>query len=305
MRQKAAAACGIMVLFSAGGGHGVKQTIYVDVLMAVNFFINYYLLLACAAYLRVPVRRGRLAASSALGALFSLAILLPELPAVLSAAEKLLMSAGMVLSAFGFVTLKEFLRRTAAFFLISFSFAGLMIALWYFVSPQGMAIRNTVVYFNISPAALILLAAACYGILRLVSRFAGRAEPKNLFCRAEITRGSVCCSFTARVDTGNSLTEPFSGDPVAVVSKAAAERVIPPEGSANFRLVPFHTVSGGGLLRAFRPDRLVIHVGDKKIVTGRVYIAITENRLEGCDALLNPDLLQQAPKPEKRRGERI
>lgn len=271
----------------------MKQTIYVDVLTAVNFFINYYLLLACAKYLGIPAKRGRLAGASALGAAFSLVILLPELPPAVSAVEKLAMSACIVLCAFGYGGPKQFLRRTAAFYLINFAFAGLMIALWYFLAPQGLLIRNSVVYFNISPVLLILLSAACYGIISLINRLAGREEPKELFVRLVISRGGVSCDCTARVDTGNSLCEPFSGDPVVVINREEARRIIPPEGGTNFRLIPFRSVSGSGLLKAFRPDRLAIYYGKEVIQAERVYIAVSETKLEGCGALLNPDLLQK------------
>ena len=135
----------------------MKQTIYVDVLMAVNFFISYFLLLACAKFLTLPAKRGRMAAASGLGAVFSLSVLLPEFPAVLSLAGKLLMSVAMVLCAFGFGGIKRLVRNTLAFYIINFAFAGLMVAIWYFFAPQGLVIRNSVVYFNLSPVLLILL----------------------------------------------------------------------------------------------------------------------------------------------------
>jgi stage II sporulation protein GA (sporulation sigma-E factor processing peptidase) len=271
----------------------MKQTIYVDVLVAVNFFINYFLLLATSRFLAIPVRRGRLAAASALGAFFSLFILLPDVPAFLSLAVKLLMSVCIVLLAFRFHGIRSLVRETAAFYVMNFAFAGLMLALWYFLAPQGLVIRNSIVYFNISPVLLILLAAVCYLIIRLVNRITGRQMPKELFCRIVVSRAGVSCSCTARVDTGNSLREPFSNEPVAVVRKAAVERIIPPENSLNLRLVPFHTVSGSGVLQAFRPDQMTIYSGKRVISVPRVYIAVSKIGFDGCDALLNPDLLQK------------
>ena len=270
----------------------VKQTIYVDVLMAVNFFISYFLLLACAKFLALPARRGRLAAAAGLGAVFSLTVLLPEFPAALSLASKLAMSIAIVLCAFGFGGVKRLVRNTLAFFIVNFAFAGLMVAVWYFFAPQGLVIRNSVVYFNVSPVLLILLTIACYAVVTLIGRVTGREAPKELFCRIAVSRGGVTCSCSARVDTGNSLREPFSNDPVAVVEWSTIRRLIPPEGSLNFRLVPFDTVSGSGVLKAFRPDCLTIFYGKKVIRVSRVYIAVSETRLGGSDALLNPDLLQ-------------
>lgn len=270
----------------------MEQTIYVDVLMAVNFFINYFLLLACAKFLALPAKRGRLAAASGVGAVFSLAVLLPELPAAVSLAVKLLMSVAIVLCAFGFGGVKRLVRNTLAFYIVNFAFAGLMVAVWYFFAPQGLVIRNSVVYFNISPVLLILLAVGCYAALTLIGRVTGRQAPKELFCRVTVTRGGATCVCNARVDTGNSLREPFSNDPVVVIERETVRRVVPPDGSLNFRLIPYDAVSGPGVLKAFRPDRMTILYGKRVIRVSRVYVAVSETRLGGSDALLNPDLLQ-------------
>lgn len=270
----------------------MKQTIYIDVLMAVNFFITYFLLLACAKFLALPIKRSKLAGASALGAVFSLSVLLPEYPAVLSLLMKLLMSIAIVICAFGFGGIKRLIRNTLAFYVISFAFAGIMVAVWYFCAPQGLVIRNSVVYFNISPILLIVLAVACYGIITLINRITGRQPPKNLFCRITVSHGGVSCGCSARVDTGNSLREPFSNYPVAVIERSVIRRLIPPDGNLNFRLIPYDAVSGSGVLKAFRPDRLTIDYQNKSIQVTEVYIAVSETRLGDSEALLNPDLLQ-------------
>lgn len=270
----------------------LKPTIYVDVLVAVNFFINYFLLLACAKFLSVPAKRWRFAVASGLGAFFSLSIFLPEFPAWATVMIKLLMSAAIVLCAFGFHSWKQFLRNTAAFYLINFGFAGLMLALWYFLAPQGLMIRNSIVYFDISPVLLIILTVICYLIITLVCRITGRQMPKELFCRITIHSGGISCTCNARVDTGNSLREPFSNYPVIVVSRSVIERMLPKSNSTGLRLIPFGAVSGSGLLKAFRPDLVIIFYGKKIIEIHKVYIAVSESKLENCDALLNPDILQ-------------
>lgn len=276
------------------GAVRMKQTVYVDVLVAVNFLINYFLLLAARRFLGVPAKRSRLVAAAALGAFFSLSILLPEVPAAFGLLVKLFMSVCIVLAAFGYGGIRRLLRATAAFYIISFGFAGLMMALWYFIAPQGLIVRNTVVYFNISPLMLILLAVLCYFVITLVNRVTGRQAPKGLYCRIVFSYGGAVCDCVAKVDTGNSLREPFSNDPVVVVCEQAAAKTVPPEGSLNFRMVPFRDVSGGGLLRAFRPERLTVYQDGRAFAVTDVYIAVSRERPGDCDALINPDILQQA-----------
>lgn len=271
----------------------MKQTVYIDVLVGVNLFVNYLLLLCVSRFLSLEGKRKRLIAAAFLGALYSLSILLPEIPAGLSLLMKLFMSLTIVTAAFGFRGLRELIRETAAFYLISFAFAGFMLVLWYFFAPQGLMIRNSVVYFNVSPFALIVLTVICYGAITLFHRITGRQMPKDLNCRIVIDCGGKTSICTARVDTGNSLREPFSGDPVAVVYEPVVEGMIPPKDGLNFRLIPFDAISGGGVLESFRPDRMTICVGRKKLITKKVYIAVTKTRFGEFDALLNPDLLQK------------
>nr|WP_319488156.1 sigma-E processing peptidase SpoIIGA [uncultured Caproiciproducens sp.] len=271
----------------------MKQKIYIDILVGVNLFINYFLLLAVSRFLSLTVKRPRLAAAAALGAIASLSILLPEINLFLSFFLKLVLSALIILFAYPFFGLKQFLRELASFYIMSFAFAGFMLALWYFIAPQGLIIKNSIVYFNVSPLLLIVLTVVCYFTIRLIHRITGRQAPENLFCRIQIDFNgkSVFCS--AKVDTGNTLTEPFSNAPVVVVCEECIAELTPRQESGKIRLVPFQAVSGGGLLPAFKPDKLTVIIGKDKIEIHEVYIAVTKANLGAFSALLNPDLLQK------------
>jgi stage II sporulation protein GA (sporulation sigma-E factor processing peptidase) len=278
---------------STGGVKPLKQTIYLDVLIGVNLIINYFLLLAVSKFLSLPAKRIRLIAAALLGAMYSLTILLPEIPIFLSFFVKFVMATTIVLAAFPFGGFSQLLRRTAAFFIMSFSFAGFMLALWYFIAPQGMVIKNSVIYFDISPLLLIAITAVCYMVVRIINRLTGRQAPDALFCRIKIHYKGQTVSCLAKVDTGNSLTEPFSNYPVAVVNEECALGILPKEDSGKIRLVPFHAVSGGGLLPAFKPDLLTVICGNKQIEIHNVYVAVTKSKFGEFGALLNPDLLQK------------
>jgi stage II sporulation protein GA (sporulation sigma-E factor processing peptidase) len=62
-------------------------------------------------------------------------------------------------------------------------------------------------------------------------------------------------------DTGNSLTDSFSGKPVVVCSKDSLRGIIDPDELASlkgFRLIPFSTIGEGGLVVSFIPDSVTI-----------------------------------------------
>ncbi|HEX2985826.1 MAG TPA: sigma-E processing peptidase SpoIIGA [Caproiciproducens sp.] len=271
----------------------MKQTVYIDVLLAVNLFINYFLLLAVSKFLSISVKRGRLLLAALLGATYSLMILLPEFNIALSFLVKLIMAATIVLAAYPIYNFKQFVRELAAFYIMSFAFAGLMLALWYFISPHGLLINNSIVYFDISPLALIVLTVICYFIIRLIHRITGRQSPETLFYRIKIEYDGKLVSCMAKVDTGNTLKEPFSNYPVVVVDKKQISDMIPNDESGKIRLIPFQAVSGGGLLSAFKPDKLTVVSGKSRYDIQNVYVAASQTDLGGASALLNPDLLLQ------------
>ena len=113
------------------------RTIYVDVLLGLNLFINYFLLLAVSKFLSWEGKRGRLLLASLAGAFYALTILLPELPDLLSLLLKLLVSGVIIRIAWPFRGWLPFFKAVAVFYLINFAFAGFMLAIWYFIAPDG------------------------------------------------------------------------------------------------------------------------------------------------------------------------
>lgn len=300
----------------------MKQTIYIDVLMAVNIFVNYFLLLAVARFLKISAGRLRLVAGAVLGAVYSLVILLPPLAPWFSLLVKLFMSATIVLLAFPVHTVWAFLRDVACFYLTSFAFAGLMLALWYLMPTSGMVLNNSAVYFNISPLLLLVMTVLCYGLVRLMNRITGQQQPAESFCRIQIWAGEACVTIPTKIDTGNSLTEPFSGFPVVVAEFSSVDKILPEgirdylcaaagktaaEPDKGFRFVPFNAVGGSGILPAFRPDRVVIQTIKAKITVTDVYLAVCVGRLTDgrFQALLNPQLLTQGEQTDRKGKEAL
>lgn len=93
------------------------NTIYIDVLLAVNFYVNYFLILGTSKITHLPlsVRRGILSALA--GSLFSLLILLPPLMPILTLAIRCISAVVMVFIAFPFKSFRYFLSSVCCFFL--------------------------------------------------------------------------------------------------------------------------------------------------------------------------------------------
>ena len=151
--------------------------IYIDVLLALNLFIDFLLLSVTARIRRRPHRRWRTVLGALFGAACSCLIFLPDMPPVLSVAVKLVMAAVIVLIAYPWAGISVFLKDGVVFFVCSTAFAGLSLALWFFAAPQGFYVVNGVVYYDVSPLTLVALTVVSYGILWTWDRVTRKKAP--------------------------------------------------------------------------------------------------------------------------------
>ena len=87
-------------------------------------------------------------------------------------------------------------------------------------------------------------------ILRLYEKHAGRRALLEL----TVDTGARQVRCFALADSGNRLREPFSGAPVIVACRSLFPDMETP------RVIPYQTVGGEGMLTAFRPHRVTVHL---------------------------------------------
>lgn len=292
----------------------MKQTIYIDVLISVNLFINYFLLLSVVKVLNLKLERKKLILSSLVGSLYSLIIFLPSINNILSLFIKLMMSATIVFIAFGFISLKMFLKIMGAFYAINFAFGGIVFFLWYFISPNGIFINNDMIYLNLSPIFLVITTFIAYMAIRLIDKLMGSRNLSELEYKLLIKNNNKTSIVKAKVDTGNTLKEPFSNIPVIVAQYECIENTMPEPLKEyfyktvksneskdlykeyrfeGFRMIPFKTISGEGLLPAFKPDYIQI-LSDSQNIKKEAYVAVCDKKIfnNEYDALINPEFIE-------------
>ena len=272
----------------------MKQTVYADVLLALNFFINYFLLLSAGKIMRSPVSRTRVCLGAAFGAVCSLALFLPPMPFAVGGVVKLMISSVMVVISFRLRSVRDFLRSLLVTCAVTFGFGGAMLALWLTVAPSGMYYRNGTVYFSLSPGFVIAVTVACYSVITLAGKICRRLELRGGECGAVIRCEGAARSLRLLCDSGNLLTEPFSGLPVIVVRKNALGRTLPqgfPTGCSHLRIIPYSAVGGEGLLCAFRPESVEVRLGRRRQAV-ECYIAVSDNLEDSeYDGIINPRIL--------------
>ena len=301
--------------------------IYLDVLLALNLFIDFLLLTATGRLLRLPHKRGRLVLGAAIGAASCCLVLIPDLPAPLSLLLKLAAAALIIRAAFRWQGGAAYIKQLLVFLVVSAVFAGLSFALWFFAAPEGFYLLDGVVYYQVSPLLLVALTVFSYLVLSLYDRFTRKNAPEGRDYRLSLTAGGGTVRLRALYDTGHHVTDVFSGCPVAIVryqalapclpaelkeAVAGAMRTdgFPPDGGnvttavkSRLRMIPLRTVSGTGLLPAFQPSGAPLETtaGKGADVSG-IYVAVCDTLGRGeYDAIVGADIvsLLNAGRPKR------
>lgn len=282
------------------------MTVYADVLIVVNLFVNYALLLCSSMIMKRHVTSLRLFLGAAVGAFYGLVIFLPQLPDAVEILLRIIFSALIVFASFGYRNIRFFLRCFCTFFAVSFAFGGIMLVLWVTVAPIGMVYNNGAVYFDINLTVLAVSTVVSFAVVSLIANFTQRRAPKESVAVVTVTNKGRTATLKALVDTGNSLTESFSGFPVILGEIGSLDKVIPDavrefvngddvSSSPEIRLVVHKTISGTGIMPVFRPDYIEVKTISKRIKTNEVYIGVTSKTLASgeYEMILNPTLFDE------------
>ncbi len=258
------------------------RTVYIDVLITVNIFIDFFLIVCTKNFMHIRVTLMRMILGSIFGGILSLVALLPTLPFGINILVNLFFAAAIILITFGKCDTKNFLKRVAVYFLCSFTFCGIMIFIYTAFKPSGMEIYNDVVYFNISPILLIILTLACYYILKAIKRLT-KGVCGGDTCNVEICICNTTITFIAKIDTGCNVKEPFSGNFVIIAEHSLLNDFKPDK--SKMRIIPFDSLGGSGIIEGFRPDKIKI---DGRDFDNSLYIGICSNILKGDIKALIP-----------------
>ena len=260
------------------------RVVYIDSLLFFELVSDCTLLWAAGKLCSARRRKLRLLGAGGLGAAYALlAVLWP--PAACLPAKAAALGA-MLLLAYGGE--KGLGRIAMAFLAMCAVYAGAASAV---VWTAGKA----------SLRALVFALGLSLGICALPFRFSGMRGGR---ARVELVCGERRVELLALRDTGNRLREPISGDPALVAEEAALIPLLEPELrdtlrrtaglpaperlsalGPGFRLLPYRTLDGAGLLLAFRPEKARV---DGTLCPG-LWAALSPGPLRpgnGCSALL-------------------
>lgn len=283
----------------------MSNVIYLDVLIFLNIIVTFLLLLATSRLLKIAPSSKRYVAGSLLGGMSSLVILAPEMGLILSVLLKLLISLIMVIVVYKPGSVRIVLKETACFFVVNFVFAGMMMFAASLPGINLVEYRNGATYINLSFVSLIGACVICYIVTFLLGKITNH-KPLNLMYSIEIEHNGIIMQSNALYDSGNALTDPFTGESIIIADIRMIKDIVPESISeyyltgipmSGIKLVPCNTVTNQTVLPCFRVDSVKIFNENMQCVLKQAEIAVTDNRLDNI--ILPSDV---AEKLERRQG---
>lgn len=272
--------------------------VYIDLLFLLNLIANYLLLLGAGRVTGSVLRRWRIGGGAALGALYAVAVFLPDLGWLSAWPCKIASGILMALIAYGGAP--GLLRVTALFFAASAALAGMILGV-ELLGGASLTVKNGVFYSQVDMRLLLLLFVLCYFILSLFFRRLGRHGGRELV-RLEIIFRGRRVSLTALRDSGHTLTDSVTNQTVIVADRRYLDALLPQELRAEdpieslkrcrqleikgARLIPYRAVGVDcGMLLALRADSVT---ADGKEM-GPLLVALSPNPVDdggGYQALI-------------------
>ena len=239
---------------SKEGAKGLK--IYLDVLIITNICLTAVFIECTARLTHIRLSRKRSVISSLIGGISALlAILQAESFAegVILSVIKLLSVLIIVLIAFNAKKADELIKYSFLYICSNLLFAGLCMLLWRFGSSRIILINTLTVYLDISLIKLMTAATVTYIAMTAYEYIQRKSFSPSKRYHILLKIENLEYYLPAIADTGNSLTDVFTGKSVVIIAcdelyyhfELDREEIALETG---FHCVPYSTINGEGLI---------------------------------------------------------
>ncbi|MBQ8189764.1 MAG: sigma-E processing peptidase SpoIIGA [Lachnospiraceae bacterium] len=228
--------------------------VYLDVIFFINLLYQFGILKVLAMLYKMKVTTIRLIVSAALGSfLYCICIMLQVPMEHMGIRIGIGVVIGVVVNVTAFVP-KSFytlLSLLGIQCILAFCLSGLLQLL-------PMSAQTGYLMLTASGAVIFL----CLFSIRVKKRLFEHLKQDQSIYHICICHGEKMLKMNALLDTGNSLTDPISGEVVIIMQRSAAEKLFDPHEISlqpGYRMIPYHSIGKDqGLLEAFRLERLEV-----------------------------------------------
>lgn len=254
-----------------------------------------YIVLVCASricgyaasYLRILL-------SATIGAVWSVIVLVSDgyIRNILHVCTYLVIGVIMTAVICSTFRVKRIIKGVAVLYGVTFAFAGAVQMLYSYTDYGAAVLRHVLASPQLALYVVVSLVALklCFQSIFHIRNMSG------FMYKVCIHTGNADFTVNALADTGNHLTDPYSGKPVSIIERAALPDNIDIGSKEKLHYVPISTVGcQSGVIQVFTAQRCRIYNENTEIIVDDILIGISENTIShGCDyeMLVNPDLIR-------------
>lgn len=254
--------------------------IYLDLVMILNFSIDFLLLMSVSIILKRRTSINKLLIGAFVGGL-SILFLFININSIMLFIYKIIISILMVIITFKYINIKYTLINLLYLYISSIILGGFL----YFLNLEFSLKHIGIVFINkgLSINFIFLLITSPIILYIYIKQTKKLRYKYNNYYNIEIYINKVKYNYIGYMDTGNLLRDELTLKPVILIDKRKVLFDI-----VNFRLIPYTSVNNG-LLKIIKIDKLVF----ENKVYKNILLGIIDNiSIDGVDIILNRYLLE-------------
>jgi len=259
--------------------------VYIEVILLINFIIDFILLFGVCLILRRQTTLKRLILSSLTGTI-TMFCMFYNISGLSLFIIKLFTSILMVIICCKFKNIKYTLKNVFYLYTLSIILGGsiYLISIEVIKKYSELNFLSNTIYLNF----IILIILSPLIIYVYIKQIKQIKNVYNNYYNIDIyLKDNTKTSLTGYLDTGNHLVDPYKNRPIILVNKKKINFSYD-----NILLVPYDTLNNHGLLKCIIPDKIYI---DNVGIKTNLLIGISEDEIniEGVDCILHSSLMER------------
>lgn len=263
------------------------MNLYVDILFGINFSMDFLALFVTSLITHKKIYKARMLIASSVGALYAVLSVIWQMNFLLDIALCILVAVIMCLISFYEKRIGKLLLTSTIYWGVSATLGGIMSLLYTQLNKILSSFITEYTYESTYQGARFIIIV---GITALASIIFGKIltykkEEKSV--QIEVTVNGEKYKMTGFCDSGNLLTDPFTGKGVILVSEnSKIGDVILKISDLHKRYIPYNDVSGSGMVKGIVPNKTVINDSEVEAIIATV----KKDEFNGYEALVPTSL---------------
>ncbi len=256
--------------------------IYLDLVMLLNFSIDFILLLSVSIILKRKVKIYKILLGSFVGGL-SILLLFFNINSIMLFILKIIISILMCLITFKFNNIKYTLVNLLYLYMASIILGGFL----YLINIEFSYKHVGIIFINngLSINFIFLLITSPIILYIYIKQTKNFRSTYSNYYNIKIFKNNKAYDYIGFIDTGNTLTDPLTKKSVILIDKRKILFNI-----KEFRMIPYMGVNGVNLIKVIKIDKLVFNNKSYK----NILLGLMDNiSLDGVDVILNKKLLEE------------